>query len=193
MPLLKAAAAYKPDAGSLAARVIDVVSRNQDDDYTSRDIAVKFNVVSSSVQALLHSHMSHGLLSFERSDTEGVGKVWRAGANLREWLALQADAPMTLAALAATPSARSARAAASMRRIDPLKVTIRSGVPVPALESGRALTAPYAVLWERMKPNDCVELPTNQASSLLAYLRKNKQPHTVRTTAIGAKTIWRQA
>lgn len=184
MPLTKTAAAYRPEPGSLAQRVIDLVARNQEEEYTTRDLVTKFEIQSPSVSALLATPVSHGLLRFERTDPADATKSWRAGPLLKEWLEQCGRAP---AAKASRPTG------AAYNRLDPLNTPIRSGVPIPSIDVQRAAAAPYAVLWSRMKSGDSVELIDKQASSLLSYLKKNKHHHTVRRTGVGVKSIWRTA
>ena len=197
MPLNKTAAAYRPEMGSLAQRVIDLISRNIDDDYASSDLVAKLGVASNSVSVLLATPVGHGLLRFERTEPDDLVKTWRAGPALREWLQLQQaggsqPSESSPAAPAATlPVASAARTARRYQRLDPFTVPIRSGVPIPSVDVGRAVTAPYAVLWDRLKTGDSVVLPDKQAASLCSYLKKNRHAHTVRRADVGVKAVWR--
>lgn len=201
MPLNKTTAAYRPEAGSLAQRVIDMFSRAQDEEWTSSDLVRKLNVTSNSIGALLATPVSHGLLSFDRTDPEDRVKCWRAGPNLREWLALVASSvssassvtPSQTVAVVAAAAPTPRRTATAYDRLDPLAVPVRSSVPIPSIDEQRAIAAPCAVLWGRLKPGDSVELRDRHASSLTSYLKKNKLAHTVRRTGVGLKSVWRTA
>lgn len=56
---------------------------------------------------------------------------------------------------------------------DPLAIEIKTGVPLPATKTGAAAIqgARYQALLDRMKPGDCVELPSKLARGIQAWAK----------------------
>lgn len=84
------------------------------------------------------------------------------------------------------PKAKTERAV-----IDPDRVVIRTGVPLPEVRPGAA--AMYSRLWDRMPPGAMVELPERQAHGLMAHVKKVGGKAAVRKLGEGVKGVWRLA
>lgn len=94
-------------------------------------------------------------------------------------------APSVFALAAAAKPKRAART-----MLDPLAVPIQSGVPIP----DRIVTqSVYAVLWQRMKPGDMVELPNRASAGLNVYCKKTGGKCTVRRLGIDRVGVWKNA
>lgn len=76
-------------------------------------------------------------------------------------------------------------------QIDSDKVVINRGVPVPPPQVGKGALSPYALLLQRMKPGDMVELPYRQGYGLISMAKKLKISVTRRTLRVGVLSIWR--
>ena len=76
-------------------------------------------------------------------------------------------------------------------QIDIDKIAINRGVPVPPPQQGKGAASPYALLLERMKPGDMVELPYRQGYGLISAAKKLKISVTRRTLRVGVLGIWR--
>lgn len=74
-------------------------------------------------------------------------------------------------------------------QIDPSKVVIEVGVPIPAAKS-RATTAVYADLLSRMNPGDSVLLTTNQAKHLRSAASKRGFKFMVRAVNPEQARCW---
>lgn len=74
-------------------------------------------------------------------------------------------------------------------RIDPAKVEIQRGVPLPPANSGR--TAYVAALLDRMGSGDSLELPTKQAKVFVARARQQGVKTAMRTVRDGIARVWR--
>lgn len=77
---------YIPEPGSPVARVLDLLARNPEDDYTSGDLALKFQVKSTAWPPTLAKAKALGLVSYAAT-VEDEPKAWSAGPNLATWMA----------------------------------------------------------------------------------------------------------
>lgn len=83
---MNAADTYSPEPGSPAARVLDLLARNAEDDYTNTDLALKFQVKSQAWPPLLAKAKALGLVAYTAT-SDDEPKVWSAGPNLATWMA----------------------------------------------------------------------------------------------------------
>lgn len=176
-------AAYVPEAGSLTARVLDFMCRNMEEDVLTRDLTSKFDVTTSVLTPALQEPQRLHLLTYERQTG-----VWRAGPGLAAWKT-QRDAPANIIAPQRRKLVYAPRAASTL---DPSKLVIKSGVPVPSKRAPGVKSA-YAVLWQRMQTGDSVELPDRQAHGLASYVKGIKGIAVVRRVSEGVKGVWRTA
>lgn len=73
---------YTPRPGSLAARMIEFFQENPDEELSRADIAAKFVVASSSIDANLAAAIDFGAIQTKTDD--GLQRVWVAGPNLKD-------------------------------------------------------------------------------------------------------------
>jgi len=78
--------AYTPEPGSPVARVLDLLARNPEDDYTNTDLALKFQVKAAAWPPTLAKAKALGLVSYKAAG-EDDPKAWAAGPNLAAWVA----------------------------------------------------------------------------------------------------------
>lgn len=108
-----------------------------------------------------------------------------------------ASSAFPAAASANSPAARATPAPAKAERaarqlLDPEKVQVRKGVPLPPAQHG-TLRSVYAELYARMAVDDMVELTPWQATSFRAWARAKKHGMAVRTLDSGRVGCWRTA
>jgi hypothetical protein len=75
--------------------------------------------------------------------------------------------------------------------IDLATVEIKTGVPITTLRRGAGAVSPYTQLLERMKPGDCVTLPTIRANALVARAKKLDIKVAKRIHDAKSHTVWR--
>ena len=203
---------YEPEAGSVPARVLDLMIRNPEEEFTSSDLALKYQVRSDKFSALLAGAISCGLLLFERTSAAEASKTWRAGPRLKAWAVTRHEAALATAVAmprgltqnaapapavsvpvfpASKPARRMLRPAGP--QIGLALVTVRKGVPIPEAVRGGLNGSRYAALWDQLGVGDCVDLPDRQAAGFAAFCKKNRRSYTIRTTDQGVKTVWRTA
>lgn len=113
---------YKARVGSMPARLLDFLKANPEEELTRADVAQKFDMPTTSVNACLEPAVNGGALVFERNaDLDFVYRLPRAGEKppgrkpaTSPWPAVAAPAP------AAAPAAPDVLA--DMARIDALSV-----------------------------------------------------------------------
>lgn len=69
---------YKPQAGSVAHRVLSFLQANPDEELTRGDIAVKFDASQASIDTLMQLGVSRG--AFKRGRNKQMDIVWTLGA-----------------------------------------------------------------------------------------------------------------
>jgi hypothetical protein len=191
------ARAFAPIEGSLCDRVLKLVARMPDEEWTTGDLAQKFDVPSNSVHALLKAAVAHDLLRFSMSPGD-ITKCWRAGPAFAAWAAISpkvhvADFPQkrstpNLSAFEAVTPTRVKRRSPPTY-LDPAAITIKKGVPVPPVRTGSQ--SGYVDVWAAMSEGDMVELTDRQASGLASYVKTIKGQCLVRRIAPGMKGVWR--
>jgi hypothetical protein len=73
---------YQPQIGSFAERAMLYFKNNPDEELTRGDLAQKFDIEASSIEARLKRPIDGGLLQVSNSDD---GRVWSAGPKLAAW------------------------------------------------------------------------------------------------------------
>ena len=201
---------YEPEAGSVPARVLDLFIRNPEEEFTSGDLALNYQVRSDKFSALLASAVTCGLVLYERTSASEGSKVWRAGPRLKAWAVARHEAALAVAAATsrgltqnaapavnapAFPATKPARRMLKPAgpQIDLSAVPVRKGVPIPEAVRGGLNGSRYAALWDKLGVGDCVDLPDRQAAGFAAFCKKNRRSYTMRTTDQGVKTVWRTA
>lgn len=129
---------YIPRTGSLADRVLGYLRANPDEELTTRDISVKFDVPQSSIKPCLATAENHGELDYTRN--EELEYVYR--------LPKQPKAPKTPAPPPAEPApAKTSKhspppghAARSSRRLPSRRWPLRKTSTWPQPTSGPART-----------------------------------------------------
>ena len=76
--------------------------------------------------------------------------------------------------------------------LDPAKVVIRKGVPIPELLRGhQSRAALYEAVWNRLEPGAMVELENRHADAMRAWCKKHNKSATLRRLQPGVKGLWR--
>lgn len=142
---------YRPESGSLAARVLAWFALNPEEELTSADIAQKFDVASSShVSPSLTPPLAHGLLARGPG-----GSGYRPGPAFSAWAEHQRQGGMVRAVQ------QKPQRSAPPPTLDPFAVPIAGGVIRPTGRRGAPMTLQFQVftLLERLEPNTHAELP----------------------------------
>lgn len=170
--------AYTPEPGSPVARVLDLLARNPEDDYTSADLALKFQVMATAWAPTLAKAKALGLVSYKAAG-EYDPKAWSAGPALPAWLAAR-TAPASTGTTPPPPAA-AATAAPSKRggtrpHLPPLDLSalvVEHGVPVAPRSVGKPGESKWApVLALLTKPGDSVALDLPYRHAVYAYVKK---------------------
>lgn len=171
---------YLPEAGCVADRVLDLFIRQPDEEYTSGDLALKFQLRPGSFQACLAAPMNHGLL-VHQADAGEKEKVWRAGPRFTAWLQarsarLQASSVFAVGRAAAKPPGKRGGARKHLPRLDPAKLTFETNAPKPhAPFFARRGESKYAALFERLTaPGMSVRLPIEYHGTIQSMIKKRK-------------------
>lgn len=166
--------AYTPEPGSPVARVLDLLARNPEDDYTSADLALKFQVKAPAWAPTLAKAKALGLVSYTASG-EDDPKAWSAGPNLPAWVAARNGTATTTAAPSASAAVRGKRGGArpSLPPLDLSTLKVERDVPIAPKrrsERGGSKWAPALALLKRPGDSYAVDMPYQGAIS--AYIRK---------------------
>jgi hypothetical protein len=160
---------YRPESGSLAARVLAFFALNPEEELTSADIAQKFDVASSShVSPSLTPPMAHGLLA---RGPGGAG--YRPGPAFAAWVEHHRHEG-TVRAVAQKP-----QRIAPPPPLDPFAVPIAGGVIRPTGGRGAPMTLQFQVftLLERLEPNTHAELPWAYRHLISAAATRYRKTH----------------
>lgn len=168
---------YTPEPGSPADRVLELLARNLEEEYTSSDLALKFQIPKAKWEVLLVEPVGKGLI--HRAKMRGESNcTWSAGANLEAWAARRSGAAVPLAR-AATKAARKPWAKRGrplqLAEIDTstLKVEIGGGIAKPTGQGG---VSKWDALFGLLKhPNTSVAVPLAYKGTLAAYVKKRKK------------------
>lgn len=154
---------YKPRAGSVAARVIEFLSSNLDEELSRTDVAAKYDCSLQSVATLLAPAIEHGLLSYTRNDD--LELVYRSTSKARSnpFAALAGHTNDSAATLGPEPTPE---ILASLK--------VDNGVPLKPVKQGAH--EKWNALFERLThAGQSVQVPRHWKKSLaLAAARINK-------------------
>lgn len=178
---------HKPEAASLADRVLQLFARMLGEEYSSAELALKFQVPAAKFPKLLEEPVQLGLLAFSATEAGGA-KVWHEGPHFRAWLAQQQATTGTASPPPVASAAKKPRAPHVRLKLE--EVAIEVGVPLPEARPG-VQGSVYKDLLEKMKPGDRVKLRARHARGLVSYAKKLRVPVAVRTVEPGIKAVWR--
>lgn len=177
--------AYTPEPGSPADRVLDLLARNPQEEYTSSDLALKFQVPKKTWDTLLAEPVAKGLIHREKTAADPNG-WWCAGAGLRAWVAQRNGAaapPAPASSQRAKTEGPKARAPLAVPSVDDL--VVEEGAAITTPQFGRAGTSKWVpILALLTKPNTSVALPLACRNPLVAYLRIAKLAGSLRGTFV---------
>ena len=180
-PTARPFAPYEPEAGSMQARVLALFVKNAEEEYTSSDLALKFQLRADRFTAALATPVKHGLLVYMRSHAEEP-KTWRAGPNLHAWAGAR-DAQALLAArgLAGEPEPKanggkpSKRGGSRVRlpAIDPATLVTELNVPTPPEQRfSRSGVSKYDAVFKDLPVNACRRVPAVYHATLVTAIKK---------------------
>lgn len=104
---------YTPEPGSPADRVLDLLARNPQEEYSSSNLALKFQVPKAKWDILLVDAVAKGLIHREKLAGES-SPTWCAGAGLKVWAAQRKGAAMPPSWNASEAKTKRPRAAAPL-------------------------------------------------------------------------------
>jgi len=188
-----------PSTGTLADRVCEFFRANRDEELSTRDIADKFNVASSSVTPCLVSAVANRSLVRTKDSLGGI--IYIAGPALEASTTEAGSMPVPVflnagsAPVAKKPVTR--KTATRLPLLDVNAVPISDGNPndaPPSTQLGRCIE-----LIRRIQPNQFAELDDGYEASLRKATTQfkatvNKQAaFTIRRMDTGKCRIWRTA
>lgn len=181
---------YTPRPGSLAARMIEFFQENPDEELSRADIAAKFVVASSSIDANLAAAIDFGAIKTQTGDD--LQRVWVVGPNLKDCRTGTAPGKAAGGGQASRPVVRRS-APLTMPKPDELVIT--KGVPLPPA-TPRGGGPSFIGVFARMEVGDSFEVPADCAKRLMDYAgkwgRKDGRKFTHRRAADGGTArIWR--
>jgi hypothetical protein len=200
---------YSPQKDSFAERALLLLARNQDEEYTSRDLAMKFGLKPSAVHPLLQAAVTHGLAVFVLPEGQDQ-KVWRAGHDLPRWYAARQQAAEAAAAadargLAAPAAQRNGRGGRQVT-LPPLSLsavqfhTGREKPEVTRTGPNGVRISRYEWLFERLHAQPVgasAVLPAQYMGTISASAKKRQKKglgkYTVRRISLTSIEIWRDA
>lgn len=202
---------------SLAFKLCRYFLDNPDEQLTRSDIAHKFSVPASSVDACTFSARQSGLLTAHAN--ADLGKVWAAGPNLKHCVVdgaqqvltlsheattaiLEEQAPKTAAVQARGahapfgPVARHPKAQRSRLPLpDPATLKVEHGIPIPPVHANRS--SQYHEVFERMVVGDSTAVPRLFSKRLFDIASKHGKPSgrkfALRHLDESTSRIWRTA
>lgn len=170
-------AAYRPQSGSIAWRVIEYFTTNPEEILSSGDVAEKFEVPTKQVHSLLGPAVEAGVL-LRRTD-EDDELVYRIGTGLPQIRPNRLAHPTLkgagIASVIAAPPKRGPRCGAGMLvAIDIESIQPEDNVPVPTSARARLGSMVRAKL-QTLKPGQSIRLPASldkTVGPVLTELRK---------------------
>lgn len=166
---------YTPEPGSPADRVLDLLARNPQEEYSSSDLALKFQVPKAKWDVLLVEPVAKGLIHREKVAGES-NIVWCAGANLKVWAAQRSGAATPPSWGASEAKTKRPRAAAPLLApLDFSALTVEAGGQI-APNAGRGTGSKWDPLFALLKaPNTSVAVPLAYKGTLAAWVTKRKK------------------
>ena len=202
---------------SLAFKLCRYFLENPDEQLTRSDIAHKFSVPASSVDACTFSARQSDLLAVTVSDD--LGKAWGAGPNLKHCVVDGAQQVMTLAhggkhaskakpapqptvpaqgahaPFGAVTSPAQAKKPARPSLPDPSTLKVEQGIPIPPVHANRS--SQYHEVFHSMVVGDSTAVPRSVSKRLFDIASKWGKPHrckfALRHLDESTSRIWRTA
>lgn len=167
--------AYTPEPGSPVARVLDLLARNPEDDYTNTDLALKFQVKATAWPPTLAKAKALGLVSYTATGQDEP-KAWSAGPALPAWLAARnapAPAPTSAAQPKQQPNSRRGGKRDLLPQLDLATLKVERGLPVAPRRIGQRGDSKWAPVVALLKePGESLALPMHYRGALYAYIKK---------------------
>lgn len=171
---------YNPEPGGPEARVLDLLARNPAEDYSSSDLALKFQVPKAKWDVLLATAVAKGLVHRDKSPGD-PNVIWCAGAQLAAWTARHGGGAVTTAAPTLPPFTRAAPnrkrggSRPALAELDMRTVTVEIGGQI-ARPTGPGGASKWAPLFDLLKAaNTSVAVPLAYKGTLAAYVKKRKK------------------
>lgn len=166
---------YNPEPGSPADRVLDLLARNPAEDYTSSDLALKFQVPKGRWDVLLAEPLAKGLVHRGKSPGD-TNVIWCAGAGLLAWAAQRKGDPMPTARAASVAKPKRPRAAIpTLAPLDLSALTVEAGGQI-VQQSGPSGGSKWDPLFAMLTaPNTSVAVPMAYKGTLAAWVKKRKK------------------
>lgn len=190
------AAAYIPQPGSVAYRVLDWFQKNPEEELTISDIASKLDVPRSSVSSSLKAAVDKGVLNYRQNDD--LIYVYTLTKEHRDLELRQAQVKPERPSVPAR-----GRVTLPPAMLDFSALKVETGVPLQGKSCGQAGVSKWSPLFAMLtKPDTSVEIPAEwksavaaQATKFNAQHKKDKQPtrYLVRMTGDGKARVWRTA
>lgn len=156
---------YNPEPGSPAARALDLLARNPEDDYTSGDLALKFQVKATAWPPLLAKAKAAGLVTYAAAG-EDDPKAWSAGPAMAAWWAARN-------AQAAVPRGKRGGARPLLPVPDLATLKVEHGVPIAPRRIGQPGDSRWAPVLAMLEgPDTSIALPMNCRGAIGAYIKK---------------------
>lgn len=162
---------YVPKPGSIPHSVCTFFAKNPEEELSTADVAQKFDLKPDQVPMHLTLAVKAGLLRRVRPS------VFAAGEQLANW----------------QPNAQPVATPRSYTRLEVQSVKIIPGRPLPAADTQRGHTSPYAELWARMKVGDSVDLSRKRADSFRSWAKRNKKQLATRQLGVDLYGCWKTA
>ncbi|MGQ3055427.1 MAG: hypothetical protein ACT6S0_26865, partial [Roseateles sp.] len=178
---------YTPTKGALPWKVIEFLTTNPTETLTVDDISVKFDVPVRGLAVLLTPAVESGAL-VRLDDAEEDEMVYRLGKGH----------PQIKARPSIHPSLGPVGTALTKKKrqrvlIDTSKIEIKSGVPIP--QGARNGRTNWTALFDRMKKDDCAELPLSSRGSIQKcvneYSKATSKAFTIRRIDDETLGLWR--
>ena len=171
---------YNPEAGCVADRVLDLFRRQPEEEYTSGDLALKFEIRKSAFTSLLEVPTRHGLLVYAPVAGDD-GKVWRIGPKFMAWheaRTANVNAPNSVfdAARKARVPGKRGGARKHLPRLDPAALTFEVNAPKPLQPFfARSGESKYTAVFDKLTaPGMSVKLPIAYHGTIQSLIKKRK-------------------
>lgn len=180
---------YTPASGSTADRVCQFFAKQRDEELSKADIALKFDVATSGVDAVLARAVETQLLTREKSAS---GVVFRAGPKLPK--------PQPATPLPAGAAQRPTRRGVRLPPLNLDEIKIETGIPVAPLTRNGVVSGQrmYAPLIKKLQPGQSFQVPKEYrgtlSSAIKALCKEHPEPKpefTVRLVNDTHARVWR--
>lgn len=191
--------AYSPAAGSLAANVGAYLKNAEAGTLlTTADVARRFQVPSSSVQASLDPAVRSGFL---QRDVNSGSSHYRAGKLLAAWTPAPSTGPAAAPTQQQPPTlnaqGKTKRPVVRLADLpDPASLTISADIPLPAPRSAN-VTGTFEPVYLKLKVGESFEVPADKQKVFqrmgVELGRKHQRRFATRQLPNGTCRVWRLA